>query len=151
MNVEELFRNIRAARKELWILGQRESDLTLSMLPGAIRYDKDKVESSPEDPMLKFAERLSDIEDIKRKRMKELAENDYTAQLILRKMPTARNRLLLELRYIEGGIGHRYSWSEIADEIGYSEIHARGVLHQAALAEAQEIYDQLEKRKDVTH
>ena len=64
MNVEELFRNIRAARKELWILGQRESDLTLSMLPGAIRYDKDKVESSPEDPMLKFAERLSDIEDI---------------------------------------------------------------------------------------
>lgn len=146
MNVKELFRNIRAARKELWILGQKESDLTLSMLPGAIRYDKDKVESSPEDPMLKFAERLSEIETMRKERAKKLAEDDYTAQLILREMPTARNRLLLELRYIEGGIGHRYSWFEIAEEMGYEEIYTRGVLHQSALNEAQQIYDQIKQK-----
>lgn len=146
MNVEELFRNIREARKELWILGQKESYLTLSMLPGAIRYDKDKVESSPEDPMLKFAERLSDIETIKKERIKQLSENDYTAQLILRDMPTARNRLLLELRYIEGGISHRYSWNEVAEEMGYEEVYTRGVLHQAALREAQETYDRFDKK-----
>ena len=146
MNVKELFRNIRAARKELWILGQKESDLTLSMLPGAIRYDKDKVESSPEDPMLKFAERLSEIEAMRKERAKKLAEDDYTAQLILREMPTARNRLLLELRYIEGGIGHRYSWSEVAEEMGYEEIYTRGFLHQSALDEAQKIYDRIEQK-----
>ena len=145
MNVEELFRNIRAARKELWILGQKESDLTLSMLPGAIRYDKDKVESSPEDPMLKFAERLSEIETIKKERIKKLTEDDRMAQLILRKMPTARNRLILELRYIEGGMSHRYSWFEIAEELGFEEKYLRWRLHREALDEAQKIYDKMQE------
>lgn len=145
MKVKELFRNIRAARKELWILGQKESDLTLSMLPGAIQYDKDKVDSSPDDPMLKYAERLSEIEEIKKQRMKQLIRSDHIAQLILQNMPTAQNRLLLELRYIEGGISHRYSWYEVAEELGYAEKYTRDHLHRMALNEAQQVYDQFEK------
>ena len=146
MNVEELFRNIREARKELEILERKESDLTLSMLPGAIQYDKDKVDNSPDDPMLKFAERLSEIEAIKKERIRKLREDDRIAQLILDGMPTAKNRILLELRYIEGGVKHRYSWAEVAEEIGHEEVYTRGVLHQAALKEAQETYDQFDKK-----
>ena len=36
--------------------------LKLSMLPGAIRYDKDKVQLSPEDPMAKYVVRLDELE-----------------------------------------------------------------------------------------
>ena len=36
--------------------------LKLSMLPGAIRYDKDKVQASPQDPMAQYAVRLDELE-----------------------------------------------------------------------------------------
>ena len=35
--------------------------LRLSMLPGAIRYDKDKIQTSPDDPMTKYAARMDDL------------------------------------------------------------------------------------------
>ena len=37
-------------------------DLRLQMLPGAVRYDKDIVQSSPEDPMMKFIVRVDELE-----------------------------------------------------------------------------------------
>ena len=44
MNVEELFRNIRDIKNEIGVLEKKEQYQRLSMLPGAIRYDKDKVQ-----------------------------------------------------------------------------------------------------------
>lgn len=143
MDVEVLFRNIRDTRREISILERQEDYIRLSMLPGAVRYDKDNVQSSPEDPMLKFAERISDAEEMRLKRIEKLREDSRMVQQILAGMPTSTYRLVLELRYVEGGISHRYSWSEIAFEMNYSEDYVRKELHQEALEEAQDIYDKI--------
>ena len=143
MNAEELFKNIREVRGELYYLERREDYLTQSMLPGAIQYDKDSVQSSPSDPMAKYAERISDIEDVRRERIKKLTEDSYLVQRILQEMPTALYRLLLELRYIEGDLTHRYSWMEVATEIGYDEQYTRWDLHHAAIEEAQKVCDEI--------
>lgn len=144
MNVEELFRNIRDIKNEIGVLEKKEQYQRLSMLPGAIRYDKDKVQSSPEDPMLKFAERISEIEELKRVRYEKLLAQNVIAETILNNMKTPKLRTLLYLRYIEGGVQYRYSWSEVAMDLGYDEQYVRWDLHHAALDEAQETYDSME-------
>ena len=143
MEVEVLFRNIRDTRREISLLERQEDYIRLSMLPGAVRYDKDNVQSSPEDPMLKFAERISEVEELRQKRIEKMSEESILVQQILADMPTSTYRTVLELRYIEGGINHRYSWSEIAFEMNYSEDYVRKELHDAALEEAQGIYDKI--------
>ena len=54
-------------KKEIKRVSNRIEDLRLMMLPSAIRYDADKVMSSPSDPMMKFAERLDELEKEKSK------------------------------------------------------------------------------------
>ena len=93
--------------------------------------------------MLKFAERISEAEELRQQRIVKLREDSALAQRILNDMPTAKYRMLLELRYIEGGIDYRYSWSEIAFEMNYVEDYVRKELYQEAIAEAQKIYDEL--------
>lgn len=145
MNVEELFRNIRDIKNEITVLDKKEQYLELSMLPGAIRYDKDKVQTTPEDPMLKFAEQISEIEELRKVRYEKLLKQNIVAETILNKMRTPKYRTLLFLRYIEGGVQYRYSWSEVALNLGYDEQYVRWDLHHAALDEAQEISDSLEE------
>lgn len=47
-------------------IDERIEDTRLMMLPSAIRYDKDKVITSPSDPMLKFAEKIDELEQKKK-------------------------------------------------------------------------------------
>ena len=141
LTAEQLFRNIRDIKVEMVRLEQRVDYIRSSMLPSAIRYDKDNVISSPEDPMGKFAERLSDLEDMTRARLNELVRQNELAKKILANMPTAKYRLLLQLRYIDGGYDHRNSWSEVAMIMNYEEWYVSHDLHRAALEEAQEMYE----------
>ena len=146
MEVEKLFRDIRDIKGEIMTLEKHEEYIRLSMLPGAVRYDKDQVQTSPEDPMLKFAEKLSEDEELIQKRLSRLRELNLLCQKILDKMSTPKYRNLLLLRYIEGGLKYRYSWSEVALNLGYDEQYTRWTLHHAALDEAQRIYDEMKKK-----
>ena len=150
LTAEQLFRNIREIKLEIMRLEQREAYIRSSMLPGAIRYDKDNVISSPEDPMGRYMERLSDLEERTRDRLNRLLDCNLAAEKILANMPTAKYRLLLDLRYIEGGLRHRNSWSEVAMIMNYDERYLRGELRQEAIREAQEVYDRLKEEMKLT-
>lgn len=143
MDAHALFSNIREIRGELMRLEQREAYARLSMLPGAIRYDKDHVMSSPEDPMGKFAERISDLEERTRKRYDKLLNYNILAEQILYEMPTAKYRMLIELRYIEGGFEYRHSWEDVASIMGYDEHYIRVDMRRKAMEEAQEVLEKL--------
>jgi len=144
-DVETLFRNIRDIKGEIIAIKKHEEQLRLSMLPGAIRYDKDNVNSSPQDPMLMYAERISDDEEKIKKRLKRLQHDSDIAQKVLDGMTTSKYRTILFLRYMEGGLQYRYSWREIAINIGYAEQYTRQDLHRLALEEAQKVYDSIKK------
>lgn len=143
MDVAELFKNIRDIKGEIMTLQKHEEYLGLSMLPGAIRYDKDHVQSTPEDPMAKVVEKISEDEERIQKRLARLKEQNILAERILDEMPTAKYRNLLFLRYVEGGINYRYSWSEVALNLGYDEQYTRWDLHHAAIDEAQEVCEKI--------
>ena len=58
-------------------------ELRLSLLPSGIRYDKDKVQTSPLDQML---EALSEIDHYERKRLKVVKALIDTRSIIARKL-----------------------------------------------------------------
>ena len=60
--VRELLQSVRAEKLEIVILREQIEELKMSLLPGAIRYDKDKVQTSPDDQMSAVMEKVDDYE-----------------------------------------------------------------------------------------
>ena len=100
-----------------WLrLKAKHDELESCLLPAAIRYDKDKVQTSPEDPM---AEIISEIEELE-KEMVRVQRRKFTQ---IEKIGRAINalgsdeeRTALTMRYI-----NRKPVTEIAEAMGYAE------------------------------
>lgn len=99
-----------------WLrLKARKDELESCLLPAAIRYDKDKVQSSPEDPMSKICAEISELETLmnnvlitKAKRIDELTE-------MIHSLESDEERTALTMRYI-----NRVPVTDIAEAMGYS-------------------------------
>ena len=92
-------------------------ELRFSLLPSGIRYDKDRVQTSPLDQMLEV---LSDIDKIERQRLKVLKVLiDYRALI-------ARKIIILPVKeyYVINQYFLQYkSMREISAELGITERH----------------------------
>ena len=89
--------------------------LKLSMLPGAIRYDKDKVQSSPQDSMAQYAVRLDELE----RKIEDLQIEYLNAQdevVAVANELTSPGDVIITLRFISG-----WDFQSIAKEISMSE------------------------------
>lgn len=89
--------------------------LRLSMLPGAIRYDKDAVQTSPQDPMAQYAARLDELE----RKIEELQTEYLDAQdqvVALANDLTTPGDVIITLRFISG-----WDFQSIAKDIHMSE------------------------------
>ena len=97
-------------------LKAKRDELESCLLPGAIRYDKDKVQRSPEDPMSKIISEINELEN-------EMARVQHNKQIQVEKIYKAISRLeseeektSLTMRYVS-----RIPVKKIAEEMGYSE------------------------------
>lgn len=111
-------------KSEIQRLDERIEDTRLMMLPSAIRYDTDKVKSSPSDPMLKFAEKIDELEKKKEKLLPEwlkardklfnlidrLTEDDYKKIIQDRFMNSKKfAQIVEEMPYVERQVYRKYS------------------------------------------
>lgn len=100
-------------------------ELRASMLPGAIRYDKDSVMSSPDDPMIKYAERMEPLT-----KRRALIEREY--KIAYREVSRALDMLapkravVMRLKYID-----RKSNSDIAGAYGVSRRRVRQICEES--------------------
>lgn len=112
----ERLSEVKSIKCKISELRAMKESLYYSLLPTGIDYDKDKVQTSPEDPMLKV---MSKVDEIQR-------EIDSYVDLI----PEATERVMELLNIIEctdykcimikwyiGGM----KASDIADQMGYTE------------------------------
>ena len=86
----------------------------------AIRYDLDKVQSSPSDPMDATMAGLYKLLDKRKKIQMALARAVEDANQIIDAVPDEEKRLVLHYRYTAC-----LSWEEIARRMGYTERHVR--------------------------
>lgn len=111
-----------------WLrLKARHDELKSCLLPAAIRYDKEKVQTMPED---KFTEIMASIMDLE-KQMNELQiERVERIKLItdtILEIPNEEAKTALTMRFIS-----RTPVSEIAKEMGYAEPSIYKFLNQGA-------------------
>lgn len=99
-----------------WLrLKAKHDELESCLLPAAIRYDKDKVQTSPEDPMAKIVAEINELEvemnKIQLKKSQQIAKIDKAISTL----GSDEERTALTMRYI-----NRIPVTDIAEAMGYS-------------------------------
>lgn len=100
-----------------WLrLKAKHDELESCLLPAAIRYDKDKVQNSPEDAISKIVAEINALENkmkiVQMNKAKRIDEIDMAISSI----ESDEERTALTMRYI-----NRISVPDIAEAMGYSE------------------------------
>jgi len=119
-------------------------DLRLQMLPGAIRYDKDIVQSSPGDPMLKFIVRVDELErDIEGLKQQYVDEQKLISEAI-EMLEDKREQVVLIGKYVSGD-----SYADIAAELSLSvdrvfQIHRSAVDKMVGIVDKMKHYSELQ-------
>lgn len=118
MNKEayEFLNSARVLHWEWLRLKSKHDELESCLLPAAIRYDKDKVQTSPEDAMSKIVAEINILEQkmnrIQYAKSKRIEEIDNA----INSLKSEEERTALTMRFI-----NRKPVSEIALAMGYSE------------------------------
>ena len=105
----------RRIKSQIVVAEKDLADLRLSMYPSAVRYDTDKVQSSPTDPMARYAERVDELQRrIKQLQIQYLEARDEIANVAVHL--EYKQQEVIMLRYVA-----RCSWRMIAFELGCTE------------------------------
>lgn len=123
-------RNIKA---EMRRVDARIEDTRLMMLPSAIRYDTDKVISSPSDPMLKFAEQIDELEQQKKKLKEEYLVARSKLLNLVDKLSDNIMKDVIQARYMS-----EMRFKDIVETIPVEEAQMYR-LHNKAIGEMEEI------------
>jgi len=111
-----------------WLrLKAKHDELESCLLPAAIRYDKDKVQTSPEDAISKIVAEISvlehkmdEVQIMKSQRIEEIDKN-------LQSLASDEERTALTMRFI-----NRVPVREIAIQMGYAEPTIYKFMNQGA-------------------
>lgn len=100
-----------------WLrLKAKHDELESCLLPAAIRYDKDKVQTSPDDPMSKVIAQVMELESEMKRVQYNKSRQISKIDKAISSLESAEERTALTMRYI-----NRVSVTDIADAMGYSE------------------------------
>ena len=143
MDALVFLKGIRAERMEISRLTEAREQLVDTLFPPAIRYDRDRVQTSPTDKMITVAAELDEIDRDIEQRIVKLSEDVRLAYQIVGQLKTPECREVIMLRYLMGK-RRPLTWREIAQEMSYSVQHVKGKLHGAAVKELRAGWDEAE-------
>ena len=94
----------------------KHDELESCLLPGAIRYDRDKVQTSPDDIMGRILAEVNELEQ--RMEQLQVAKSKRIEEIdkIINSLQSDEERTVLTMRFI-----NRIPVTEIADAMGYAE------------------------------
>lgn len=99
-----------------WLrLKAKHDELENCLLPAAIRYDKDKVQTSAEDPTSKICAEITDLESRMNLLQYQKAKRIDEIDRVLSSLESEEMRTALTMRYI-----NRITVSDIAEAMGYA-------------------------------
>ena len=118
MNIKQFLYSIRDEYKEIEELKMRIEELATSLLPQGIRYDKERVQTSPEDTATDRMAEIGVYEGMLQKKLARLNRRRMMAQIRIDTLADSRQRQILDLYFLSD---RRYNMAEVADLIGYSK------------------------------
>ena len=116
MDARTYLRKPARIRADMDILNERIDELRKSMLPKAVSYDKDPVQTSPQDPMPNYAAKIDELNRELFKLLHELEDTKDDITNTLKKIDNDEVRSIMAQRYIG-----RKPWRVISQGLMMSE------------------------------
>lgn len=103
MTIKQFLYSVRDEQKEIEELNNRICELRMSFLPGAIRYDKDRVQTSPSDSVTERMAELGDYEKTLSDKVRELTDKRNRAQKLIDSLDSSIERQVLGMYFLSIG------------------------------------------------
>ena len=121
MTVKQYLYSVRDEQKEIEELNERIYEMRLSLLPGAMRYDVDRVQVSPTDTTTdRMAEIAEYMGELKRKQS-ALTDKRLKAQRLINHLTDSRERQVLDIYFLSV---KRPGMKDVAVMLNYSQRQA---------------------------
>ena len=133
MTAKEYLQRIRSERLEIVQLQETVDELIYSLLPSGIRYDTLKVQTSPDDPIVRVMAEVDEYERKIRQHLSKLVDRQNVAFANVGALEKSDHRLVLTLYYLTG---ERLTWHQVADKMNLSEQRIYQ-LHNEAIEELE--------------
>ena len=117
MSIKGELYKIRNTQKEINELKQRIDEEYYSLLPSGIRYDLDKVQTSPEDRLPEVMGRIDEHTRVMCDRLERLLVRKQWAEHLINKLEDTRQRQVLDLYFLSV---ERMTMEQVAKKMGYS-------------------------------
>lgn len=89
----------------------------MAMLPSGIRYDLEKVQTSPQDRMPELAAEVADYQKELTERLIEIQREIKRADAMISRLKSSRQKIALRKYYLRSG---KKTMQQVADEMHYS-------------------------------
>ena len=121
MTAKQFLYSVRDEQKEIEELNERIYEMRMSLLPGAMRYDTDKVQVSPTDTTTdRMAEIAEYMGELKRKQS-ALTDKRLKAQRLINHLADSRERQVLDIYFLSV---KRPGMKDVAVMLNYSQRQA---------------------------
>lgn len=128
MRTKDYLYSIKYESKELDRMNDRILEAELTLLPSAIRYDADKVQTSPEDPMLHMIAEVAHLKGDLAVRVERLTKRRRKAYDMIDKLEDSRHRVVLQEFFLGDW---RVTMEDVASTMNYSVREVYNLYSQA--------------------
>ena len=136
MDIKTALRQLRSEKKEINELKLLRDSKVSMLTSGAIRYDRPKVQTSPEDMMLKLGAEIADLDAEIEKHIRNILKREADCMAAINRIEKSDYRRILQMRYI----GEKsMTWAQIGNVMGFSEDWVKHK-HGDALNEARKYW-----------
>ena len=125
--VKEFLRSIRSEQLEILHLQEIIDAAEMELLPQAIRYDKDKVQVSPEERFSKVCAAIADYQEELGREMVILLKRQMKAAEMIMGLDDEKERTVLRLYYLTTDHGQPLTWGQVAIRMNYFESHVKRI------------------------
>ena len=131
MNVKRFLYAVRDEQREIAELEERIADLRASLLPSAIRYDKDSVQTSVSDTITDKMIKIAEYDALLDRKLARLYARRAKAQKLIDTLTDSLERQVLSIYFLSNS---RPTMEQVAGKLNYSvqhtfRIYASGLEH----------------------
>ena len=121
--VKVYFSQIRKEQYEISHLKTMISNMEFELLPSGIRYDKDKVQTSPDDTMSRVLAKAMDMQKELENSIAKLQERQIKAEKLIQSLENSDEREVMRYYYMDLEDGKPLTWEQVAIRINYYKRH----------------------------
>lgn len=137
--LKDFLRAIRAEQHEIANLRLIVAELEAELLPQAIRYDRDRVQVSPDEKFSKICAKIVDYEEELGKSIAALYGRQVYAEQLIKKLDNPKEREVLRLYYLTTDNGQNLTWNQVAIRMNYYETYVKKIHGNALVNLAKRI------------